>query len=174
MHIDTLSYGRKCTTKYMIQVPLIAPVWAGRRFFRLCSFHLDGFETLILLIMCFFPYSSLDKIEHRTIWKIKLFRTQFSHPRPTKSLCRGAWLLLDTCMWCWQDESDTSGKICRALQYANTWKCKCIATFFPYINVRACKFRISFGCVECHLKKCAFEAWLKWQEVRLRMGEVPS
>lgn len=39
-------------------------------------------------------------------------------------LCRSAWFILDACMWCGKDESNSSRKVCRAVWYADSRKCE--------------------------------------------------
>jgi len=39
-------------------------------------------------------------------------------------ICRGAWFVLDACLWCWRNEHNTQRKVCRALRKANLRKRK--------------------------------------------------
>lgn len=54
--------------------------------------------------------------------------------------CRGAWFLLDTCMWRWGNEQDTQGKVCWTLRNSDIGKCKVSSFRQPFF----------FDLVKCH------------------------
>ena len=52
--------------------------------------------------------------------------------------CRGAWFLLDTCMWRWGNEQDTQGKVCWTLRNSDIGKCKVSSFSQPFFDLVKC------------------------------------
>lgn len=78
--------------------------------------------------------------------------------------CRCARFILDTCLWCWQNESDTETKICGSVQCANTRKCK---YYYNTPDYHFYDWLLDSGSIICvtfeFLRRFSFFCWLNGQ-----------